>query len=71
MVLFSYVHFSTQSIIYTATATTVSFSPSVFGLLKKLSYMLFSIDIATANYSLVNKKILSKYFKDKISMIRR
>ena len=46
----------------TATATTVSFSPSVLGLLKKISYMLSSTDIATANYNLVNQNNIKQIF---------
>ena len=56
-------HFSTQDIIQTATATTVSFSSSVLGLLKKISYMLSSADIATVNYNLVNQNNIKQIFQ--------
>ena len=59
----SYVQFSTQDIIQTATATTLSFSPSVLRLLKKISYMLSSTDIATANYNLVNQNNIKQIFQ--------
>ena len=52
----SYIHFSTKDIIQTAIAATVSFSPSVLRLLKKISYMLLSTDIATAKYNLSDSK---------------
>ena len=47
----------------TTTAATVSFSPSVLGLLKKISYMLSSTDIATANYNLVNRNNIKQVFQ--------
>ena len=42
----------TQGIIQPATASAVSFSPGVLGLFKKISFTLYSTDIAAANYNL-------------------
>ena len=52
-----------SDIIQTATATTVSCSSSVLELLKKISYMLSSADIATANYNLVNQNNIKQIFQ--------
>ena len=48
---------------FLTTLTTVIFSPSVLRLLKKISYMLSSTDIATANYNLVNKNNIKQIFQ--------
>ena len=43
-------------LLFLSYATTVSFSPSVLGLPKKISNMLSSTDIATANYNISDSK---------------
>ena len=47
----------------TAAVTTVSFSSSVLGLRKKISYLLSSIVIATANYNLMNQNNIKQIFQ--------